>query len=252
MKIVKSYFLFFSEYPIIYSLIGFMLNAFCFMTINVNYMVINHVLALKFFYSINIILVLNLALVIYISNRFITGVDSFSEWFSVLVFENGKKVILNRRLWGKGKIYSILCASSMHDEPGGKLCFSIDINGRYKNSSMCIPIKITLELDNECDKMEIFEILYEHNLIQKCEDEDLSLSSFIQYVFERFNEKFQPEINQLTGKYAHMEISQPYLLNSIIDMLIFPERVFSNVKNVRLCLGDPTFSSCKGLVECSS
>jgi hypothetical protein len=78
----------------------------------------------------------------------------------------------------------------------------------------------------------------------------LFMGDFIEYVFKKFNEKFQSKFDELTGKYALMKISQPYLLSEIIEVIIFPERIFSNVKNVKLCLGNPTFSSCKGMVNC--
>lgn len=261
MKIVKGYFLFFSKHPIAYNFFGFLLNIGYLLVMNIGSTDPEHLLVPKFFGLINIIFLLNVILVYFISSKFITRKrneiqDGFevnsSEWFRATVLKNGEKIVINKPLWSKEKVYFIPKPRSMYEACGGSVSFNVDLKGRYKNSNMCIPVHITFELSDSFDKNEVFESLYNYHLTEKEKSGNLSLGSYVEYTFKKFNEKFQPDFDELTGRYALMEISEPYLLSNIIDMIIFPERLFTNVKNVKLCLDDPTFSSCKGMVDCST
>ena len=209
----------------------------------------------KFFHFINIILFLNILLVYFVASKFITRErnefttdEDSSEWFRAIVSKTGEITIIDKSLWIKGEVYFVNYNRFRWNE--GSYSFTAEIKARYKNSNMRVPVGINLELEGSLDRKEIFEALYNFHLTKNEEGDTLSLSSYIEHTFEKFNEQFQPYFDELIGKYAIMEISQPYLLDSIIDNIIFPERIFSNVKNVKLCLGDPTFSSCKGMVDC--
>ena len=261
MKIVRGYFLFFSKHPIGYNFIGFLPNLIFLMVMNNSSTDPEHLLVPKYFGLINIILFLNVILVYFISSKFITRQKNeinecfdvgSSDWFRATVLKNGEKIVVDKPLWSKEKVYSIPEPRSMYEACDGSVSFGVDLKGRYKNSNMCIPVHITFELSDYFDKNEVFESLYNYHLNEKEKSGNLSLGSYVEYTFKKFNEKFQPKIDELTGKYALLEISEPYLLSSIIDMIIFPERLFTNVKNVKLCLNNPTFSSCKGMVDCST
>lgn len=261
MKILKGYFLFFSEHPIAYNLIGIALNLIYLMIVCANSPDQEHFSAPKFYHLINIVFVLNTILIYVVSNKFITRKrnDEFSafeehssEWFRIIILKNGERIILDKPFWGKGKVYFVDSNGSVYDEKEGHISFKVSINGKYKNSNMSIPVSVTLKLNTICDKKEIFKALFIKCFEDNKEDNFLLLDEYLKFIFKKFNEKFQPKFDELTGRYALMEISEPFLLSNIIDVIIFPERIFSNVENVEICLGDPKFSSCKGMVECLS
>lgn len=258
-KIVKSYFLFFSEHPIMYNFIGIALNFIYLTVVNHDAGPLKDVSAPKFYHLINIIFFLNIILVYFVSSRFITrkrndiasGFEDYTdreEWFRAVVSENGEIIIVDKPIWGKGKVFFV---RNPHED-FEQFNFIQDLKGRYRNTNMNIKVSIELESDLPCDKKEIFKCMHNRYLEENKTGNCLLLNNYMDYVFKKFNDKLQPELDLLANRYALREISEPYVLDKVIDMLVFPEKIFSHVKNVKLCLGNLKFSSCKGMVDCSA
>ena len=106
MKALKGYFLFFSEHPIAYNFIGILLNLVYLAIIFAISPDQEDFSAPKFYHLINILFVLNIILIYFVSSKFITRkrnyeADEFeeysSEWFRIIILENGEKIIISRR-----------------------------------------------------------------------------------------------------------------------------------------------------------
>lgn len=259
MKLIKAYFLFFSEHPILYNFIGFALNLLSLMIVNHNHHGDQFGIP-SYFNLLNLLFVVNIILVYVVSNKYITRARNEiasaseeyfrNEWFRGVVYGDGTIDIVKKSLWGKGRIYYVLDTYSERSY-NDKFTFNQKLKGRYGNTNMSINVSIKLEFDSSCDEKEIFQRLYERSLQDKesVKFKSLSLDDYVDYVFKKFNDKLQPELDALVTKYALREVSEPYVLDKATDMIIFPERIFSNVKNVKLCLSNLEFSSCKGMVE---
>ena len=262
MKQIKSYFLFFSEHPIMYNFFGIALNFIYLIVVNLanqDHVYPGELLAPKFYHLINGIFFFNIILVYLVSSKFITRkrndvasdfedyTDS-EEWFRAVVYKDGAVEIVDKPLWGKGKVYYVKDHRSFYRSD--LFAFTQKLIGRYGNTNMTIDFSIKLEFDSPCDKKEIFQYLYQKHLQDKEDGQFLLLDNYINYVFKKFNDKLQPKLDELVTRYATREISEPYLLDQAIEMVTFPERIFSNIKNTKLCLNNLEFSSCKG-VDCS-
>lgn len=252
MKAIKGYFLFFSQHPVLYNLVWFLPSIFIFgflkdgdpnikewygwalLGLFIGHIILIYIVAGKF---------------ILISQNQVNLWDDSNEWLRVAVLEDNQKVILTKPIWAKGVVYFVERPRNLYFLEKEITCTS-GIEGRYKNSSVSFPVTIKHVLSGDFDKMEVFEALLADQLKRKSKDEWLCLDEYIKSIFIKLNQSYQPLIDESVGKYARREISEPELMDQLIDVIIFPERLFSNVEDVKLCLGNPTFSSCKGM-SCS-
>ncbi len=110
-----------------------------------------------------------------------------------------------------------------------------------------IPVKIELQLYNSFSH-ELF-----HTLLNNAQENGdnlnntLYLEKYVKRVFQKFNQSQQPLIDDLIQRYAQQSISTATLLDEVISILVFPERLFANISGAKICLSDPTVSSCKGM-----
>ncbi len=215
---------------------------------------------------------LNLILVLSVRERFITIPPKTSRYDSaflqiihqtkhgqVAVKQKGEKIIIDEPVWAKGIIYQLKTEDAQSawynkENPEGSeenievsvLRVNTKVSGKYRNSVITIPVWIHIHTNAKkfFNPIEVFKKIAGEDP----ESETLFLPRYIREVFEKINQKNQPEIQRLITEYVEMKISESVLIGEVIDLLIFPERPFSNVENVQICLGAPTTSSCKGMV----
>lgn len=249
MKAIKGYFLFFSQHPIFYNLIWFIP---CIMAVVVFMDTENFNVRGWYGLVLSGLFIGHVIIIYMISGKFITRVsnelfgDGENEWFRAVLLKNGEKIILNKPIWAKGAEYFVSRPSNFYSSTKEMSCTSW-IQGRYKNSLVSFSVNIKHKLNRDFDKIEVFEALLADCLKNKSENDWLYLDLYINRIFIKTNERFQPKIDELVGKYSRREISEPELMDQLIDVIIFPERLFTNIEDVQLCLGNPTFSSCKGV-----
>jgi len=257
---IKKYFLFFSQCPVWFSLapwgIMFLLLV-AFMIIGA--MIVGADTMEKiledFFTLMKIPLLIFLGatighifLIYWVINKYVTLPEDVCLCH-LLVSDDGRdKMIVEAPVWAKGRNYYIeKYQRSRWSSREKYFCVSTTIQGGYKNALVEIPVKLELELNGEFNFIKVFEELIKSQKQSEC----LSIEKYIIDVFEKMNQKGQDKINQAVGEYAETKISEPALLARIIEELIFPENLFSNVKDTKICLGDPVASACKGMA-CSS
>lgn len=174
----------------------------------------------------------------------------------IMVEQKGGMVILNKPLWAKGVVYRITTkfrksswsrgySNDSNDKLVDFLELQTKVSGKYKNSVVEIPVTIELYTEKEFNPIEVFEKMRPR---LKEDETILNLGEYLQDVFKRINQGSQEKIQELIISYVEMKISESALVSEVIDLLIFPEKPFSNVENVKICLGAPTTSSCKGMV----
>lgn len=197
--------------------------------------------------------ILNQILVSVVKKIFISMPPKFESRMdsAFIQTEKGEKIIFKKPVWSKGTIYKLLTTDKRsswerysHDEAGRKiLTVQTEISGRWKNSTVKIPVEIKIYTEKDFDPVEVFE-----KAQIKPNPQEICLPEYLRQVFDIVNERNQAEIQKLITEYVEMKISESVLISEAIELLIFPERPFSNVENVQICLGDPTTSSCKGMV----
>jgi len=247
---IKSYFLFFSLSPIFFNLIIIFLAL---LAAAIASMFVSSDSLEQIFSGRRIIIFLgviiaNIILIYIVAGIWITrpARSCFNELFAVLVTKDNRKIIVKYPVWVRGKKYVI-------NNPDSDLYYGktykvwTTIKGKYKNSTATIPVKLVFILSEEFQgraklELEIFEALSKDQ-----EGTELSIDEYVVDTFQKLSDRNQEGINQAIAEYAQMTISAPELLNRIFGVLIFPERLFSNVVDVKICLEDPTFSSCKGM-----
>lgn len=263
MKAIKAYFCFFSRHPILFNLL-----LLCLYYIPIPFIVLEEQLTLSHYYLspytfliVHVVFIFHVVLIYSVADEYITrdksdfgGFENYdNEWFRVLILEGGKKVILTKPLWGKGEVYVVSDPTIRiyYSRKDSELEYTFSIQGKYKNSCLTFPVTIKLKFSNDFDKMEVFNVLLSHYQKNKDESKYLSLESYVRDVFYRFNNPFKDKFNELVELFSKKEISEPVLMDGLIEMLIFPEGLFSNIEDVQLCLGEPKISSCKG-ITCES
>jgi len=254
---IKSYFLFFSSHPILYNIgivaltiIGALIASGFMGMDRLNQLIPGRLIAIFMgAVALHIILIYSVAGV-WITRPVGQGFDLFGDddnLFSVLVTSEGQRIVLYRSIWKKGTRYSV-------GKPGDFSRFFVvhtDITGKHGNSSVNIPVSLQFNTDkgsllgygvNPEMELEIFE-----SLLQDQDKENLNVEHYVRNVFGKLNESQKEAIDQVVAEYVQMEISTPEFLNRIINLVVFPERLFSWITSVKVCLGEPTFSSCKGM-----
>lgn len=188
-------------------------------------------------------------LVCFISSKYITRDDNllsdgYDVMFKVLILKNGKKIIFEKPFWGKGKMYYIKHPASFQNDIK-TLTVCTEVQGKHKNSTLHIPVSIKIIFNDAFNKLEIFDVLRK----SQPKKNELSLDEYVIDVFKKMNINNQGVINKNVEKHANLYISEPVLLNKISQVLIFPNKLFSNIKNIKIYLGSPTFFSCKELTN---
>lgn len=179
------------------------------------------------------IIFLNMCLVYAVMSAYITMDDGDGNHaFSVLVTKNGQIIIVKKPIWQTGKQYYI----NTHSE------FSMSIKGKFKNSTVSIPMSLSLIHNEEFDKLDLFTVLVK----DQPDSYNLSLGEYMLHIFRKVNQSSQAKIDFIIGEYAQLKISDAELLNKVIEVLDFPEQLFPNVSDVEICLGQPKTSACKG------
>ncbi|MDD3711095.1 MAG: hypothetical protein PHP37_00610 [Patescibacteria group bacterium] len=173
------------------------------------------------------------------------------EGSRIIFKQKREKIKFNKPIWGKGIIKKLKTTDQQSNWTWNDvetmeeniLVIKTKISGRWKNSTIEIPVKIKIQTNKDFNPIEVFD------KIQSPDDQEVvHLPKYFRHIFKNINEKNQEKIQKLITDYAEMKISESILISEVIDLLIFPERPFSNVKNVQICLEAPEASSCKGMV----
>ena len=223
---IKQYFLFLSRGPFVFSLIVFIIVIIA----GVIYLKIDEVNATIFFnkYALMFaaIIFVNMCLVYFIRHKCITSSDDDYQntIFSVLVTKEGKKIILTKDIWEKGKKYSVTTKNyyslSMYDgEAKGRTETDFCISGKYKNSLVKVSVTLNLEYHGMIDRLDLFALL----LKNAPGSEPLSLDDYLKKVFNNVNEENQPKFDEIISRYAKLTISDAEFLSEILDVIEFPE-----------------------------
>lgn len=246
MKILKNYFLFFAQHPIGYNvslwifvfLVSFVLSSY-------------HIINIPGYYlGIEIIIFVVHTVVIYqvilsnITRQAVDVLNDYSYLFQVAVFPDGRKEILSKPIWGKSNVYSV---AKMLEYSGRGEMFIVKTScgGKYENSHITIPVNLKFRLSGSFNQLELFNELFK-------EQNDpygpaLSIEKYVRSVFKKVNVKSQDLIDAAIKKYAQLQSSEPVLLNEVIAAINFPDRLLSNIIDVKICLESPIYSSCKGM-----
>ncbi|MDA3802630.1 MAG: hypothetical protein PF488_01890 [Patescibacteria group bacterium] len=187
--------------------------------------------------------------------------------FTILLTEKGEKIEFKENVWAKGKIFVIkpgqMFGYSKYRE-NKVFDFQTTITSQWKNTFICIPVIIKLKLSDMFDPIEVFDALYEKSGEindqlgdwQKCKSEHkgvefLYIDSYFEYLFQKINKKNQKEFDLICAKFASKKISKSYLLDNILDVVLFPERPLSNIKDVKISLKKPSKSDYK-VIACKN
>jgi len=262
---IKQYFLFFSDWQLIVYVIVLMVSAVA-MGI---FAVINEEAATIFFKKYILIYVaailINALLTYIIKSAYITPYDASGSpirLFAVLVTEKCEKKIITKSVWEKGVKYIITRNNfdlSMHpDGLKGKTKTNCHIAGKYKNSLVVVPVTLALKYDGEVDQLSLFYLLlknhpdceghYSDNIKKTLLYHELSFDDYLEETFAKLNEKNQSKFDEIISRYAQLTISDAEFLSELLDVVEFPERIFSCITDTKICLGTPETSACKGVM----
>lgn len=245
MKILKNYFLFFAQHPVLYNsiLMGLALIAsFILEHLQIRPMSgydLGIEMSVFFAHTMLIYLVIS----IYITRQDVDLMEDNSYLFQVAVFPDGRKKVLSKPIWGKSVVYNIARAYE-YSLAASRFIVSTSCGGKYENSQIAIPVKLDFKLNGHFNEIELFNELFKDHGGPTAST--LSLDKYVRNVFNKVNIKSQDLIDAAIKKYALQQSTEPVLLNEVITAINFPERLFTNFTNVKICLESPSFSSCKG------
>ncbi len=250
---IKKYFIFASEWPLIFSILTFFFIVVLFV---IFYFFAGEEatnLAIRKYGAIFIVLFfVHMFLVYFIKHRYITIIEeddyNYNALFFVLVTKEGKRMILTDPVWEKGEKYAVIAnrnylkiESCGADGETETKCF---INGKYKNSLVSVPVILKLKYDGGLDRMDLFSLLLKNNPDSK----ELHLDNYLNTVFKKVNEPNQSKFDEIISRYAQLKISDAEFLSELLDVVEFPERIFHYVTDTKICLGNPVASACKGVM----
>lgn len=192
-----------------------------------------------------VITVANMILVYNIRSKFITIPDEDENyWLFFIITKNCEQIKITKPIWRTGKEYFVSNPYRHNNESKLETAATTIIKSRYKNITLALTVNITLILDTKFDELKLFNLL--HNYFQG--DKHYSVENYIKDVFRNLNVSNQAALDEITGRYIQKLISEPELLDEFVEKIIFPERLFENVIDTKICIHDPSFSSCKGMI----
>lgn len=248
-KFLKNYFLFFAAHPIFYSLI------LATIAIIITYLWTGKTLPKESELKEPLIMVFVLmcihATIVYIViKKYITRnvklwieyLDDKHSYFFSYVSVNGKNIIFSRPIWIKGEVTYIHLPENYRyfNEKGLFAWFSVDYKllCNYKNLLITVPVNILVNLNDKFNKSEVLTALTKNGDVFSTNSIDLYLA----YCFKTINQECQVELNELAKKLAERTISELDFLGGVINLISFPEKIFSNVKNTNIRVNNPTIS----------
>lgn len=185
----------------------------------------------------------------------------------VLINEKGEKIVFKEDVWAKGRLYIIKSGrrfgySEASYEPSEEKIynFTTNVTSKWRNVEIHTLVTISLFLNDNFDAREVFDSLLENKrrkerlLPQKEEGgnakekiEFLYLDEYFEDLFIRINEKNQDKLTNECAKLGQKLISEAEFLDNVLDFLLFPEKTFSNIANVSICLTGSRITACKGM-----
>lgn len=221
-RFVKAYFCFWNRELLFLHIMAFLLSAMVlFVVVAIFDMRLWMMVKILFFTTLIHLSVSGILRLIYIEPLY------DGEYFCQVLLVNGKPKVLTSPIWEKGIHYVIEKFNYSSDAA----IFKFNINCYYENVTLPLPLTITMHLEREFDKLELFNAL----LVEQKGKKVLSLNNYVSNLLS-----IDQKLNTLVGEYVRQEISCPDFLSQALDFVRFPKKPFSNVKkNVTLCLTEP-------------
>lgn len=257
-NLLKRYFLYVGDHPFLYH---FLIAAAFLITIGIINITEKEVVSypwerwiLRWWWIFAIAIALHYWLVLDVTARYISRTSHLAGWerledflFCVLVTSDGRQIILDKPVWEKGEKYYISLPDD-YKETEESWNVSVNVVGKYKNSTLVIPVELAFNLYRPLgqfcyDKLEMFETLSRH----QPDSQNLELYDYVVDVFKKINAPNQEKFDALAERYFSLVIPEPVLMNEAVDVIMFPEKIFACVKDVKICLKKPLCSACKGV-----
>jgi hypothetical protein len=246
MKLIKNYFLWMVYGPFIINIVFFIITMLGIViwgglaSHDVNKF---HELTGSLIIGLLAIVTSNLILTFVVKAKCITFPSNEKNWRLVLINNDGKKTVVNKAVWKKGTEYFLYTPCNYQGLSGLETSIVINISGKYKNTTLTIPVKIILTLNKKFDELELFNVLYDYFPYNK----RLDVHDYMQDMLRKLNADHQKKIDDTMSRYVQKLISEPELLNEIVEKLIFPERLFENVAGTKIFAEKVKVSACKDL-----
>lgn len=149
--------------------------------------------------------------------------------YEILVVD-GQPKILHQPTWGKGERY-VVEGVRVSDN---KAVLKYEITCNYGNTTVSVPLIVTLNLKEDFNKIEVFNAL-------AAEQKGRDTLCFKEYVNSFIC--LDSEINVAAAEYVVGTISCPTFLNRIATLVAFSKSPFSNVESVNIRLKEPSLSA---------
>lgn len=184
-------------------------------------------------------------LVSFLQDSFITYLQDdwrYDNKKILLKVENGKIVATGDCFWGTSGIHLV----SVEKYP-----FSVETSIVCKVGLYCkVTIPVTVFIENEAgatdtglkpyNYQELYDRVIEGKKVNSVED-------FVKRLIEESINYNQQSFDYYAHEYTEQKISSATLLQKIIVLLSFPYYALRNFDSFKICLDDPTVSTCKSL-----
>jgi hypothetical protein len=254
-KFLKGYFLFFAAHPIFYSLV------LATMAIIIAYLWTGAPLPQEGEPNKPLIIVLTVmclhATIVYVViSKYITRnvklwieySDEDSILFSYVSTKNGKNIIFSKPIWLKGEVTYVHRPSNYHYFNNaslneiGRFTVKTELICNYKNLTVSVPVALSITLDDKFNKSEVLTALTKNGKVFTTNNIDCYLS----YCFRTINKERQDQFDELAKRLAERNLSELDFLGEVMNLISFPEKLFSNFKKTSIKVGNPTIACEKG------
>lgn len=140
---------------------------------------------------------------------------------------------------------------------GSGLCRSTDdyvvqteLIYRQANVNISLTVTITITLNDDFSPYDLYHKLMD---VAKVSDDSRWVADLDDYVINQFLMAIKDnreEINALLDRITNPEAQWPSLMNEMVGLMSFPDRLFQNFAEWRINIGQPSISACKG--SCTS
>lgn len=161
------------------------------------------------------------------------SVSPFYVVYKMLIFQDGKVVIVKKPIWGKNLyFYEFLVQYSSTDENKVEVTMKIDV--QLKNFKFILPIKFSTELDKDPDVDSLYKVIKES--YGERPRINVDVSKILLRLVLASNESKKKDLEALVKGFAEQKISEDDFMLTMKELIVLPDNFLVGPEKIKFDL----------------